>query len=117
MKTLVAVLLLLAVTCEAQLTKQEIRTSTDSGYVGTDWKSISFTGQYVKIVRIDIDHDTTGYARTPLLQYAFETDTSESKYIAFLRPGESMRHDGLGIRYFFIRASADSVPYRITIHR
>ena len=116
MKTLVAVLLLLAVTCEAQITEQESRSSTDSGYVTTAWKKINFSGSYVKIVRLDIDHDTSGYGRTPLLQYAFENDTT-NKYVAFLRPGESMRHDGLGLLHVYIRASSGTVPYRVTIHR
>ena len=112
----VVALLLFAFTCEAQITEQLTKNSTDSGYVTTAWKQIKFSGTYQKIIRCVIDHDTTGYARTPLLYYALEDDTTNT-YRGFLRPGDSMYMDGLGITHIYIKASSGTVPYRVVIYR
>jgi hypothetical protein len=113
---LVTVLLLVASVSYGQITEQMYRGSLDSGYVTTTKKKIQFSGTYQKIIRVDIDHDTTGYGRTPLLYYAFEDDTTNT-YRSFLRPGDSIRHDGLGITHLYIWSSTGTVPYRVIIYR
>lgn len=114
---LLTLILLSAASSFAQITSQKTWTSEDSGYVRTSWREIRFpSGDYYKIVRVDIDHDTVAYARRPVLQYAFDYDTTAGK-IMILRPGEAIRHDGLGILRLFVRASQDSVPCRVELYR
>ena len=115
-KIWICALLLVASFAYGQITEQLTRNSTDSGYVSTAWKQIKFSGTYQKIIRCVIDHDTTGYARTPLLYYALEDDTTNT-YRGFLRPGDSMYMDGLGITHVYIKASTGTVPYRVVIYR
>jgi hypothetical protein len=115
--TWLVLLLACASVSHAQITSQRTWTSEDSGYVTTAWTEVTFeSGEYYKIVRVDIDHDTTAYARRPYLQYAFDYDTSATQ-LMILRPGESIRHDGLGILRLFMRASADSLPARVVLYR
>ncbi len=113
---LLLLLLLLPIVAEAQVVNQYVRSSTDSGYVTTTWKRFSSPGTYDKVVYIEVDHDTTGYARTPLLYVAFENDTTAGR-LYFLRPGESREFPGTGtgmaITHFHIRASTGAVPYRV----
>ena len=113
---LIGLLLLVAFSCQAQLTEQVYRGSSDSGYVTTVKKKIMFTGTYQKIIRAIVDHDTTAYARTPLLYYALENDTANSQR-SFLRPGDAIYMDGLGITHIYIWASSGTVPYRVIIYR
>jgi hypothetical protein len=118
MKTLwVVALLLLASVCYGQITEQYTRSSVDSGYVGTSWTKVKFpSNTYYKIIRCDIDYDTLAYARKPFLKYAFNNDTLETQTMS-LRPGYSIRHDGIGINWMWIKASQDSVPYNIALYR
>ena len=120
MRTLIICLLLLVASISwAQIVDQEVRSSADSGYVTTAWKKIYFSGSsatYAKIIRAFVYHDTTDYARTPYLQYAFENDTT-NKYVMLLRPGEWRFHEGLGISHVYVRASTGTVPYRVQIER
>ncbi len=118
MRTLTfALLLCIAPVAFGQITEQRTWTSADSGYVKTSWHEVRFPStQYYKVIRVDIDHDTVAYGRTPVLQYAFNYDTTAGK-IMFLRPGESIRHDGIGILRLYIRASRDSVPARVELYR
>jgi len=116
MKTLLVFLVLFAGVANAQLTKQVLWSSTDNGYVTTAKTKVYFPSAYDKIVMFDIDHDTTAYGRTPLLCYAFGNDTANTQRF-FLRPGETMRVEGLNLLHIYIWASTGTVPARVAIYR
>jgi len=113
---LIAALFLVVSVASGQITDQVVQTSNGSGYLETTWEKIQFSSAYYRIVQADIDYDTTSAHRSPLLYYAFNNDTSSTK-IMILRPGDAVRHTGLGLTHIYIKASADSLPYRVAIYR